>query len=217
MKKIGIIHTSFVSVNDLKELFAEIIPDAELTNIIDDSLLPEVMANDGITPNIVKRMCSYVQMLEVSGVDAIFNQCSSVGEAFDMATQQTSLPVLKVDRPMAEKAVALGSKIAVVATVSSTLKPSCNLVESAAKDAGKKVEVMPELVDGALDILMKENNRDKHNQLVKEKIESLDGNVDVIVLAQGSMIVILPELEHIKTTVLSSPRLGVEGMKILLQ
>ena len=217
MKKIGIIHTSFVSVNDLKELFAEIIPDAELTNIIDDSLLPEVMANDGITPNIVKRMCSYVQMLEVSGVDAIFNQCSSVGEAFDMATQQTSLPVLKVDRPMAEKAVALGSKIAVVATVSSTLKPSCNLVESAAKDASKKVEVMPELVDGALDILMKENNRDKHNQLVKEKIESLDGNVDVIVLAQGSMIVILPELEHIKTTVLSSPRLGVEGMKILLQ
>ena len=217
MKKIGIIHTSFVSVNDLKELFAEIIPDAELTNIIDDSLLPEVMANDGITPNIVKRMCSYVQMLEVSGVDAIFNQCSSVGEAFDIATQQTSLPVLKVDRPMAEKAVALGSKIAVVATVSSTLKPSCNLVESAAKDAGKKVEVMPELVDGALDILMKENNRDKHNQLVKEKIESLDGNVDVIVLAQGSMIVILPELEHIKTTVLSSPRLGVEGMKILLQ
>lgn len=217
MKKIGLIHTSFVSVNDLKELFAEILPDAELTNIVDDSLLREVMANGGITPAIVKRMCSYMQMLEVSGVDAIFNQCSSVGEAFDIAAKQTSLPVLKVDRPMAEKAVELGSKIAVVATVASTLKPSCNLVESAAKDAGKKVEVMPELVDGALDILMKENNRDKHNQLVKEKIESLEGNVDVIVLAQGSMIVILPELEHIKTPVLSSPRMGVEGMKKLLR
>lgn len=217
MKKIGLIHTSFVSVNDLKNLFAEIIPDAELTNIVDDSLLREVMANGGITPGIVKRMCSYVQMLEVSGVDALFNQCSSVGEAFDIATNQTSLPALKVDRPMAEKAVAMGTKIAVVATVASTLTPSCNLVESAAKDAGKQVQVIPELVDGALDILMKENNREKHNQLVKEKIESLDGKVDVIVLAQGSMIVILPELEHIQIPVLSSPRLGVEGMKNLLQ
>jgi Asp/Glu/hydantoin racemase len=216
MKKIGLIHTSFVSVNDLKELFAEIIPDAELTNIVDDSLLREVMANGGITPAIVKRMCSYVQMLEVSGVDAIFNQCSSVGEAFDIATKQTSLPVLKVDRPMADKAVSLGKKIAVVATVASTLKPSCNLIESAARDAGKQVEVIPGLVDGALDILMKENNRDKHNKLVREKIEQLDGNVDVITLAQGSMIVLLPELQHIKTSVLSSPRLGVEGMKKLM-
>lgn len=217
MKKIGLIHTSFVSVNDLKNLFAEIIPDAELTNIIDDSLLREVMANGGITPGIVKRMCSYVQMLEVSGVDAIFNQCSSVGEAFDIATKQTSLPVLKVDRPMAEKAVATGNKIAVVATVASTLKPSCNLVESAAKDVGRKVEIIPELVDGALDILMKENDREKHNKLVREKIEQLDGNVDVIILAQGSMIVLLAELDHIKTPVLSSPRLGVKGMKKLLQ
>lgn len=212
MKKIGIIHTSFVSVNYLKELFAEILPEVQLTNIVDDSLLREVMANGGITPAIVKRMCSYVQMLEVSGVDAIFNQCSSVGEAFDIAIQQTHLPVLKVDRPMAEKAVSLGSKIAVVATVASTLKPSTHLVKKAAEDAGKQVEVKPVLVDGALDILMKENDRDKHNRLVKEKIEAIQSEVDVIVLAQGSMVVLLPELEHIKVPVLSSPRLGVQRM-----
>ena len=216
MVKIGLIHTSFVSVEDLKALFAEIIPDAELTNIVDDSLLREVMRNKGITPSIIKRMCNYVQALEESGVDAIFNQCSSVGEAFDIAVKQTSLPVLKVDRPMAEKAVSLGKNIAVVATVESTLEPSCNLVRSAAADAGKEVNIQPVLVEGALDILMKENDRPKHNRLVKEQIERLDGKVDAIVLAQGSMIVILPELEHIKTPVLSSPRLGVQGMKKLL-
>lgn len=217
MKKIGIIHTSFVSVNDLKNLFAEILPEAQLTNIVDDSLLREVMANGGITPGIVKRMCSYVQMLEVSGVDAIFNQCSSVGEAFDIAVQQTDLPVLKVDRPMAEEAVKKGSKIAVVATVASTLTPSTNLVRKAAEDAGKEVKVQSVLVDGALDILMKENNREKHNSLVKEKIEAIQDDVDVIVLAQGSMVVLLPELVDIKIPVLSSPRLGVERMCKLVQ
>jgi len=217
MKRIGIIHTSFVSVDDLKQLFTEIIPDAQLTNIVDDSLLKEVMANGGITPAIVKRMCSYVQMLEVSGVDAIFNQCSSVGEAFDIATKQTNLPVLKVDQPMAEEAVKTGKKIAVVATVASTLEPSCNLVKKAASDMGKEVEVIPVLVDGALDILMKENDRAKHNKLVKEKIEELESEIDVFVLAQGSMIVLLPELDHIKKPVLSSPKRGVEGMKSKLK
>jgi len=212
MKRIGIIHTSFVSVEHLKGLFAEILPAAQLTNIVDDSLLREVMANGGITPAIVKRMCSYVQMLEVSGVDAIFNQCSSVGEAFDIAVKQTHLPVLKVDRPMADKAVSLGIKIAVVATVASTLEPSCNLVKVAAKDANKEVEVIPALVDGALDILMKENNRAKHNELVKAKIELIQDQVDVIILAQGSMVVLLPELDHIQKPVLSSPKLGVERM-----
>ena len=216
MKKIGIIHTSFVSVNDLIDLFTEIIPDAQLTNLVDDSFLREVMANGGITPEIIKRMCSYVQMLEVSGVDAIFNQCSSVGEAFDIAIKQTNLPTLKVDQAMAEKAVELGSRIAVVATVASTLNPSCNLIINTAKKAGKKVEVIPELVDGALDVLMKENNREKHNKMVRGKIEQLDGKVDVIVLAQGSMIVLLPELGNIKTPVLSSPRLGVQKMREII-
>ena len=36
---------------------------------------------------------------------------------------------------------------------------------------------------------------------------------DVIVLAQGSMTVLLPHLGHIEKPVLSSPRLGIEYLK----
>jgi Asp/Glu/hydantoin racemase len=117
---------------------------------------------------------------------------------------------------MAEKAVELGSRIAVLATVASTMAPSCRLIEKAAQRMGRKVEVIPCLVDGALEILMKEKNREKHNQLVREKIEAVQSEVDVIVLAQGSMIVLLPELQHIQKPVLTSPRLGVEKVKAVL-
>ena len=55
-----------------------------------------------------------------------------------------------------------------------------------------------------------------HNQLVLEKIKKLDGKCDVIVLAQGSMIVLLPYLKDIKTPVLSSPELGVRRMRKIL-
>ena len=47
-------------------------------------------------------------------------------------------PVLKIDEAMAEEAVKLGRKIAVVATVASTVGPSSRLVKSKAKEAGLK-------------------------------------------------------------------------------
>ena len=53
MKKIVMIHTSPVSLNDLKELVKEKMPDVELVNIIDDSLLEEVKGNGGLTPAII--------------------------------------------------------------------------------------------------------------------------------------------------------------------
>ena len=41
MKKIVMIHTSPVSLNDLKALAKEKMPEVQLVNIIDDSLLEE--------------------------------------------------------------------------------------------------------------------------------------------------------------------------------
>ena len=48
-KKVAVIHTSFVSVDDHKRYFAELMPDVQMINIVDDSLLAEVLANGGLT------------------------------------------------------------------------------------------------------------------------------------------------------------------------
>ena len=217
MKKVYIIHTSLVSHAELNALFAELVPDAKVHNIVDDSLLHDVMQNGGITPKVVSRMCAYVQAAAANGADLIFNQCSSVGEAADIAAKLVSIPVLKVDAAMAEKAVELGTKIGVVATVKSTMRPSCNLVRSKAAEAGKQIDVVEYLVDGALDVLMKEKNREKHNAMVLESVRKAEEECDVVVLAQGSMTVLLPELQDVKKPVLTSPRLGVERARKLLE
>jgi aspartate/glutamate racemase len=215
--KVTIIHTSFVSVETLTELCREIIPEAEVRHIVDDSLLPEVIANHGLTPGIVRRVTAYAQQAESWGADVILNQCSSVGGAAELAAETLRVPYLRIDEPMAEEAVRLGKRIAVVATVASTMEPSCAVIEAAAKRAGKEIEIVAGLVDGALEILMKEKDRAKHNRLVREKVESLAAEVDVIVLAQGSMIGLLPELQHLEKPVLTSPRSGIERVRQLLQ
>lgn len=216
-KKVVLIHTSPVSLNDLKNLFQEILPDVEMVNIIDDSLLEEVKTHGGLTPGIINRMCNYVSIANSMNPDLIFNQCSSVGDAFELARKQVSCKTLRIDEPMAEAAVKLGGRIGVIATVESTVKPSCELIISKSVQLGTKVTVVPYLVDGALDILMKEHDLDKHNQLVKEKIELAERECDVVVLAQGSMTAILPVLGQTEKPVLTSPRLAVERIKQLLE
>lgn len=54
MKKIVMIHTSPVSLNDLKALVKQYMPDVELVNIIDDSLLEEVKKNNGPPPRLFR-------------------------------------------------------------------------------------------------------------------------------------------------------------------
>ncbi|MGI6568821.1 MAG: aspartate/glutamate racemase family protein [Erysipelotrichaceae bacterium] len=216
MKKVVMIHTSPVSLTELKNLVKEIVPEVELVNIIDDSLLEEVKSNGNITPGIISRMMSYVQCADSLNPDLIFNQCSSVGEAFDIAKMCTKVPTLKIDEAMAEKAVSIGSTIGVIATVASTMKPSCNLVKTKAQLSNKQVEVKEYLVDGALDILMKEKNVEKHNELVLSKINEACETCDVVVLAQGSMTAILPYLDNVKKPVLTSPRLAIERIKEML-
>lgn len=210
--KVVLIHTSPVSLNDLKALFKEIVPEVEMVNIIDDSLLEEVKKNGQINPAIISRMCAYVQVAKTLKPDLIFNQCSSVGEAFDIARKQADCKTLKIDEAMAEKAIELGNRIGVVATVASTVKPSCNLVRTKAKEANKDVTVTEYLVDGALDILMS-GDVDKHNELVIKAIRKAEAENDVVVLAQGSMTAILPLLGETTKPVLTSPRLAVERVK----
>jgi len=215
MKKITIVHTSLVSHAHLNQLFKEIIPEAKIQNIVDDSLLAEVSDVGHVTPGIVNRMCKYFQSAELIGSDLIFNQCSSVGEAAALAAKTVSVPVLRVDEAMAEQAVELGKKIAVVATVASTVEPSCNLVSQKAAAAGKDVEVIPYLVDGAMWALIHEG-QEKHNRLVKDTVIKAAEECDVVVLSQGSMVVLLPELTDIKKPVLSSPEMGVRKARKIL-
>ncbi len=213
MRKIGVIHTSAVSIVSLTELFQEIMPQVHVMNIIDDTLLRDVKKAGHITPDIVARMSGYALNLERLGAELILNQCSSVSEAADIIKSLVSIPCIKIDEPMAQKAVDLGENIAVIATVGSTVKPSCGLVETAAKNINKDVHVSPRLIDGALDVLMSPGGKAKHDEMVLKEIEEAAEWADVIVLAQGSMYGMLPLVKHLKKPVLSSPRIAVEYLK----
>ena len=140
MKTVVIINTNTMTLDTLNSLGAKMLPNVKLINIVDDSLLPEAREK-GITPEVLAKMSMYVQCAEKSGADIIINQCSSVGEAVNILRGMTKIPYIKIDEPMAKKAVETGKNIAVIGTVSSTLKPSCALIEEMAEKMGKEVRL----------------------------------------------------------------------------
>ncbi|WP_319239950.1 aspartate/glutamate racemase family protein [uncultured Propionivibrio sp.] len=216
MKKIVLLQTSMVSFDVFNRLFQEIIPEARVSNLVDEDLLDTLNRNRGITPSIIQRICQYCVAAEAAGADLIFSQCSSTREGIECARKMVKIPILMVDDAMAEQAVAAGSRIGVAATAAATLKPTSSALRSAAAAQGKDIEIKTYLADGALDVLMKERNRDKHDRLIIDLLKQAEQENDVIVLAQGSMVTIEPLLGEIKIPVLTSPKRGVIKARQLL-
>ena len=217
MKKVAVIHTSLAILDSVEDELRRQIPDAVVYNIIDQRLLQDVMDHGGIYPAIVKRMCLYVDAAVSLGAQAILNACSSVGPAFDLAREQSDVPTVRIDEPMAEQAVQQGGSIAVYGTVATTLMPSCQLIERTAREQGRRVKVSAYLIDGAFKVLSEEKNPQKHNQMVLEKIYATQGPHDVIVLAQASMAILIPALKEAGKPVLYSLESGVARVKSLLE
>lgn len=214
-KKIAVIHTSLAVREKIDNEIKRQIPDADIHNIIDEKILSEVMERGGVDSDITKRMTLYVQAADSMGADIILNACSSVSEAFELASKLTDIPCLKIDQAMAEQAVESGSSIAVYGTVATTLNPSARLIQNVAHDKGKEVTVTPYLINGAFEILQ-EQGPQKHNEMVLAEIRRTHEKHDVIVLAQASMAVLIPEMGNMKKPVLYSVRSGIERLKMML-
>lgn len=213
MKKIGLIHTSATLVPVFQDLFKDKAVPAEVFNIVDDSLIKDVIAKGRLEEDTAQRVINYVTSAEQAGADLIMVTCSSIGRAVERAAKKAGVPVIRVDQPMVDRAVAEGKRIGVVATLPTTLEPTSDLVLRRAEKAGKKVELTSRLCEGAFEALMG-GDPVKHDDMIIAALRELSGEVDVILLAQASMaraVSQMPDSER-KVPILSSPGIAVDHL-----
>ena len=213
MIRIVAVHTAMALVEPLNKLFKELLPEVKLNHIADDSLIQEVIANNAVTPAVRRRLINYYIAAADSGADVVFNCCSSVGGVADVGDTVAPVKVFRIDGPMAEKAVREGKRIGVIATLPTTLGPTVELLQNKAREAGREIEIVDGLADGAF-AAGQSGDKATHDRLIEEVAKRIADKVDVIVLAQGSMAAMEEKLiEMTGKVVLSSPRLGVLGVK----
>lgn len=213
MKKVVCVHTAMALVGPLTELFKEHFPEVQVEHIAESSLIKEVIANNAVTPAVRRRLLDYYNAAADSGADIVFNTCSSVGDIADYGNSVARVPIFRIDLPMAQKAVSEAQRIGVISTLPTTLDPTCRLLRRCAEEAGRDVTLVEGLADGAF-AAGQSGDSETHDRLIAEAAQRIAGDVDLFVLAQGSMARMEQRLSELTgKPVLSSPVLGIKGLK----
>lgn len=217
MPTLGLIHNSPMLAAVFNEIAARVIPDVRVLHFVDESTIKNTIAAGRLEKATMRQVIRLVGSTFDAGCDAALVTCSSIGAAVDMAAQLYDQPVLRVDRPMAEKAVATGRRIGVVATLTTTLQPTADLVRAVAAEQGKQVEIVEHLCEGAFGAVMAGDGA-THDRIVGAGLTQGLAGVEVIVLAQASMARVVAGLPAgaVSAPVLSSPELGMKRAREVL-
>lgn len=213
---IAVIHTVAATVDVFGRLLRERLPSRPIVNLVDDSILPELRDNGGEVSAILPRWRTYARIAQERGAAVILNACSSIGELCAPVSAELGIPIVRVDARMAREAVARGPRVAVAATLPTTLRPTSGILRQTAGGAGIAVAIEPLLVEGAFEALTR-GDQAGHDELLVAALDRAAATSDVVVLAQASMARVLPRLpEAERRKFLVSPPLAVEDVAAVL-
>lgn len=208
--KIAFVHTSATLVPVFADLAKIHISSHETFNLVDDSLIKDTIRAGRLTPQVARRVVEMVGLAADAGAEYIMVTCSSIGAAVETAAGLTPVPVLRVDQPMADEAVRTGKRVGVIATLSTTLEPTVELVRRRAGKAGATVEVVSKVCEGAFDALMS-GDGETHDACVASALREMSQEADIILLAQASMARVvdnLPDADK-QIPILASPPIAM--------
>ncbi len=213
--RIVLIHAVRVAMEPIESAFSRAWPEAELVNILEDSLSPDLEAAGISTLAMTKRIVTLAQYGSDIGATAILFTCSAFGEAIDAAKTALSIPVLKPNEAMFEEALGLGAKIGLLATFGPSVPSMEKEFFDMAAKRGVTVDLNAVLVDDAMRAL-KAGDSETHNRLLAEAAPRLS-ECEAVMLAHFSTACALPSVSQVLgCNVLTSPDSAVAKLKSII-
>lgn len=203
------------TVDQLKKLFAEMLPDVKMINIVDDSLAGAVLQEGYATPAVVKAVSLYALAAQGLGCDALYNPCALIRGAADAAQEMLDIPYLCNDVPMTREAIKIGKKIGLVTANQPAMNHVSKMVEREIAAAGLGNELTKYVCLEAFYALSKEKNKEKYNALMTEVVNRAAKENDVVILGQGSMFA--SDYPGTDVPVLDVHVSGIQGLKNLIK
>lgn len=210
MNRLAIIHTTPVTIASMGQLCARLLPGVTVNHYLDDSLLQQINREGGISASVRYRFQSLIAVAAAAQPDVILSACSSVGGMLEEARAMFSMPLLRIDEPMARLAAQRPGSIAVCATVQSTLGPTGKLIR---RYVGEDRVLNNVLIEGA-GALLASGDREAYLALIASRLGEAAAAHDTVVLAQASMaeaVQRMPQELHAKF--LTSPESGVSALR----
>src|SRR5699024_5914872 len=151
------------SVQPIIKNFHQFYPEVELINVMDESLIKELNETNVITENMIRRLVDIASKVDDANVDGILFTCSSFSPYIPEIKHLFKAPVLSADESMLKKAVNLGERIGVIATVKKAGPTTTQLLKEIAGDKVINIEtvIIPEAFK-----MLENGNEEGHNQLI---------------------------------------------------
>jgi hypothetical protein len=163
-------------------------------------------------------------LVDLGHVDMVMITCSTMNRAYkqvEAALAPSGVPVLQIDRPLMERAVAYGGPILVVATHGPTVKSTQALLRETAAESGRSVAFDGLTVEEAWHRLAV-GDVEGHNRVLAEAIKAALARQRsaCVVLAQLSMAALLFSFPDPQAAfgvpIFTSPQCGFERARELL-
>ncbi|OQX28518.1 MAG: hypothetical protein B0D92_08505 [Spirochaeta sp. LUC14_002_19_P3] len=211
MKKMVIFHTTVKTVDPLSALAAKYLPDYTVNNILDDSILPELLESPKNMQQVYERIS--ILLSAVKSADFILLACSSIGGYKDFSPKINSIPVLRIDEQMIVKAIDNGGSIAVLATLKTTLQPTMDFCLTVLRQMKKEdISFESYLLDKAYDC-GKKGDMSGHDSIIKTCIAEIEDKFQSIILAQASMAQAVKNHPALGKKILTSPELCFQNLQ----
>jgi hypothetical protein len=183
--RIALIHALKHSIAPIEEAFSRLWPEAQLVNLLDDSLSADLARDGALSPAMTERFLDLSRYAVRCGADAILFTCSAFGPCIDAcAAELAPIPVLKPNEAMIEEAVASGGPLARIGLLA-TFAPTLATMPAEFVAASPGVHVEPCLAAAALAALDR-GNGPEHDAAAARAAGEIAG-CDVIALAQFSL------------------------------
>lgn len=219
--RLGLLHTSPVHVAPFDALVAAADPSATSVSVVEELLLSRARSGDR-GADLHDGVRAALDRLTRAGAAVIVCTCSTIGGLAEDLGREGGVPVVRVDRPMADRAVRSpgarpGSvRVLVAVALASTLGATTDLLVASAAAAGRIVEIDVLRCDEAWP-LFEAGRADAFAaavaELVRAALDPASGartaSADVVVLAQASMAPAADLLSNLAVPVLTSPREAV--------
>jgi Asp/Glu/hydantoin racemase len=210
--RIVLLHATPVAMQPVHAAFAELWPEAEMVNLLDDGLTIDRAREPELSEEMIERFVRLGRYGHDMGAMGILVTCSAFGPAIERMAAQLSVPVLKPNEAMFESAVGYGPKVGMLATFGPSVATMTEEFEEYVARTGSHAVLRTVLVDDAIDAL-RAGDVQRHNELVAARAHELK-DCHVVMLAHFSTSRAAAAVrERVDVPVLTAPHAAVTRMR----
>lgn len=183
--RIFLIHATPLAMPPVAESFARLWPEAELCNLLDDSLALDLARAERLDAAMMARFSTLAHYAGSAAASGILFTCSAFGPAIEACRKGLPIPVLKPNEAMVDKALATGGKIGLLATFAPTLESVAREFRERAAALAVKLDLHSRHVPEAFEAL-RGGETAVHDALIADAAHALE-DCDLVCFAQFSM------------------------------